>query len=747
MRHDRLATLTLPLIAALLVSTSARSVLAQDSQPILLDEIVITANRADRPVSAIPGSVQVIEGDELRTAQAGATGATDLLARVVPGFSFSNQTLSGASETFRGRGLLVMVDGVPRNTPLRDASRILSTIDLNNVERVEVIGGASSLYGAGGTGGMVNFITKSGALADGKARITTEIGVRAFTHDIGKSVSPYASVGVEQKLGAFDYNLTLSHDRTRLTYDGAGRRLASDPMLGQGGGDRTRKWNGALRLGYDIDDSRRVEFIYERADLDQDPDYFSDYSTSPVSPDHAHPYSGDSIAENSDYMVLRYTDDAFALGKLSVSLSRNDVAKRFAFTRFDPAVNTLVYYDGNPDDPTAPWNQTELSSLRTNLNISVDSDLSILGRDAGLSWGIEFGHDKTRQKLTDGQDVATPLRNRSTAAFAQLTLPVNDAVTLSGGIRYDRFRLKVGNFTRPRAYYYFPAYGIGLDLAPISVTGGDFSFDQFTGNLGFTANIAPQTQVFGGWSQGYSLTDIGSFTRRAGMNSLAEICTAYGNDNPLIAAAYGCTTPGTYVLSYADIAPEPQVVDTYELGLRHDAGDWNGQVSAFYSTSDDGVSFDPITNRVSQQKERIWGVEAQGAVTLATGTVLDGMIGFREGRYDSDGDGEIDAWLGNNRIVSPLRARLGVTHDLSGWITRAEAIYLGGRDHAQGQLDLPSTTLFNVNLSRDIGQGRLSLAVENLFDRDYVNPTATATRNAETQGWGRTVAVSYRMAF
>ncbi|WEJ80119.1 TonB-dependent receptor (plasmid) [Paracoccus versutus] len=401
----------------------------------------------------------------------------------------------------------------------------------------------------------------------------------------------------------------------------------------------------------------------------------------------------------------------------------------------------------DPTNPTAPWNQTQLESLRTTLNIGVDSDLSILGREASLSWGLEFGRDKTTQKLIDGQDVATPLKNRSTAAYAQLTLPVNDAITLSGGVRYDRFKLSVGDFTRPRAYYYFPAYGIGLDLAPVSVTGGEFDFDEWTGNLGFTANIAPTTQVFGGWSQGYSPTDIGSFTCRAGMNSMAEICTAYGNDNPLIGAAYRCTTPGTYALSYVDIAPEPQVVDTYELGLRHDGGDWNGQVSAFYSTSDDGVNFDPITNRVSQQKERIWGVEAQGVWTLASGTVLNGMIGFREGRYDSDGDGKIEVWLGNNRIGAPVRVWLGVTRDFAGWIGRAEAMYLGGRDRAEGQLELPSVTLVNASLSRELGQGMLTLAVENLFDRDYVNPTATATRNAVTEGWGRTVAVSYRMSF
>lgn len=56
------------------------------------------------------------------------------------------------------------------------------------------------------------------------------------------------------------------------------------------------------------------------------------------------------------------------------------------------------------------------------------------------------------------------------------------------------------------------------------------------------------------------------------------------------------------MLSCADIAPKPQVVDSYELGLRHNNGNWNGRASAYYSTSDDGISIDPITNRVSRKR-------------------------------------------------------------------------------------------------------------------------------------------------
>ncbi|MCL4066107.1 TonB-dependent receptor [Pseudomonas sp. GX19020] len=721
---------------------------AQTEEPVFLGTIVVTANRSERPVSAIPGAVQVIGEDEITTQIEQGGDATSLLARLVPGFSFGNQTLSGASETFRGRSLLVMVDGVPRNTPLRDSSRTLSLIDLASVERIEVIGGASSLYGAGATGGVVNFITRSGANADGTARVTVDLRAKAFTTDIGASIAPELSVQVDQKIGAFDYAFTLSGWQSRETFDGDGNLLPSDPMLGQGGGDHTKAANLGLRLGYDIDDAKRIELSFEQVRLDQRPEYFTSYTVSPVAPDLSRPYYGKPVTEDSNYLTLRYTDQDFALGKLAVTFSRNDVMKRFSFNVFDPVVNTLVYYSGNPADPTADYNQSELESLRNTLTVAIDSPLTIFGREAGLSWGFEAGTDETRQNAINGQAISTPLDSDSRALFAQLTLPVNDALTLSGGIRYDHYDLTVGNFSRPRAYYYFPAYRVGLDLAPVSVTGGEFTFEEFTGNLGFTWKLSEATQLFGGWSQGYSLTDIGSFTRRAGMNSVAEICTAYGNDNPLIAGAYGCSTPGTYALSYADIGPKPQVVDTWEIGLRHEEETWNGQISAWYSTSDEGVNFNPVTNQVSQQREEIWGIEAQGMYALSDATVLDGMIAYREGRVDKNGDGNVDAWIGNNRIGSPLRARLGVTQEFgNGWRARVEALHLAGRDRAPGEIDLQSVNLVNASVSKQIGPGLFSVAVENLFDKGYANPTATATRNVDSMGLGRTVTVGYRVSF
>ena len=47
-------------------------------------------------------------------------------------------------------------------TPSRTDSRQLDAIDPFNIEHIEVISGATSLYGGGSTGGLINIVTKKG---------------------------------------------------------------------------------------------------------------------------------------------------------------------------------------------------------------------------------------------------------------------------------------------------------------------------------------------------------------------------------------------------------------------------------------------------------------------------------------------------------------------------------------------------------------------------------------------------------
>jgi iron complex outermembrane recepter protein len=125
-----------------LLCASAAVAQSTPSPVIDLDTITVTAARTERSTAETPQSIQVLDRAQIEEQLKFSPNAAVALGKLVPGYSMSTQTVSSASENYRGRDLLVLIDGVPMNTPLRDVSRILSLIDLNTVERIEMVAGA-----------------------------------------------------------------------------------------------------------------------------------------------------------------------------------------------------------------------------------------------------------------------------------------------------------------------------------------------------------------------------------------------------------------------------------------------------------------------------------------------------------------------------------------------------------------------------------------------------------------------------
>ncbi|MGC1509052.1 TonB-dependent receptor plug domain-containing protein [Ketobacter sp.] len=108
-----------------------------------MEQVVVTANRAEKPLSTIPNTVTVIDDDELDQQININPDLSTTLGNMIPSFAPSRQKLTGYGETLRGRDPLYLVDGVPQSNPLRDGSRDGYTIDPLMLERVEVLHGAT----------------------------------------------------------------------------------------------------------------------------------------------------------------------------------------------------------------------------------------------------------------------------------------------------------------------------------------------------------------------------------------------------------------------------------------------------------------------------------------------------------------------------------------------------------------------------------------------------------------------------
>ncbi|MDO4251489.1 MAG: TonB-dependent receptor plug domain-containing protein, partial [Moraxella sp.] len=137
--------------------------------------LTVTVTRANVRLKDSAQKVQVIDRETILSQLAVSGDTSEALAKLIPNYSPATQKLGTVRESFRGRDVLFMIDGVPQSNPLRNGSRESRTIDLEMVDRIEVVYGASAEQGLGATGGIVNFISKSNR-DDG---IKHEVGIKS----------------------------------------------------------------------------------------------------------------------------------------------------------------------------------------------------------------------------------------------------------------------------------------------------------------------------------------------------------------------------------------------------------------------------------------------------------------------------------------------------------------------------------------------------------------------------------------
>ncbi len=202
-----------------------------------LDTVVVTATREEDPIKKIPLNVTVITEDDIQ--QASSNNIVDLLSREA---NVNMRSLFGrdknAGVDIRGMGdtfvsnVIVMVDGFRLNAPDLSGAD-LSSIPLDQVERIEIIRGPGSvMYGDGAVGGVINIITKKGK---GKPALNLYTSYGTFG-----TFDSRASVGGQVK--RFNFNINADY------YSTDGYRDNGD----------FRKKDGAIQAGYNLGDRLRA---------------------------------------------------------------------------------------------------------------------------------------------------------------------------------------------------------------------------------------------------------------------------------------------------------------------------------------------------------------------------------------------------------------------------------------------------------------------------------------------------------
>ncbi|MDO7253412.1 TonB-dependent receptor [Helicobacter cappadocius] len=143
-----------------------------DEKSFELNKVVTTSNRMPTLMSEAPGNVSVMNHKEIkdRTSQQ----ISDMIS-VMAGVKVDKDAgYNGRPQVYmRGipYGTLIMLDGVILND-LEGEMRIIQSISSMDIDHVEVVRGPfSSLYGTGGIGGVINFITSMPTKLEMKATL------------------------------------------------------------------------------------------------------------------------------------------------------------------------------------------------------------------------------------------------------------------------------------------------------------------------------------------------------------------------------------------------------------------------------------------------------------------------------------------------------------------------------------------------------------------------------------------------
>ncbi|MEM9331378.1 MAG: TonB-dependent receptor [Pseudomonadota bacterium] len=713
---------------ALFATLLNSSALAQntDDEVSVLERILIEAdNRIATPVDEATRSVTVVTQEEIEEQTATTQSVADILANTVPGFSPSTEGNSDFGQTLRGRTFLTLIDGVPQSTPLRDGRRSLNSINPASIERIEVVRGGNAAFGFGATGGTINIITKRPQEGETKSFVSAGVGFSATNFD--DSLRYELQAGTSGREGNVDYVFDAFFEDTDSFFDSEGQRISSKPLGAQGGLAEAETINLLGKIGFNSEDElQRLELGVLYYDLEQDPDFGGLF----VGPGAFAPPTGIQPA-------LPGNADPVNAGTMNLNLTANYTHEDF----FGSSVDARFYYTDLEItfDKFPGFAQTQIQSEKLGGRVTINTPLDNFIEGASLIWGVDVLNDETIQIGTDNVETLTqlvgpgPLLNGllaqlaanggqtdptldqfAYAGFAQIEVPIDERLKVSAGVRHEEIEVDVGSFLIDPNFMTTFAFTPGV--------GGTVDFSQTVYNVNFSYDANDYLQIYGGFSQGFTIGDIG--------RSLTDQTFAFG-----------------------DLESEAQLTNNVEVGLRMNGDAWDATVVAFASESTGGETFDQNLN-ILVQPELIRGVEIAANAQVNDNLLIGGTFAYLDGRVDTNGDGILDQGLPATRIPPTKITAYAEFDPTDWWKARIQGLYVGSKTQTEplvfgGARDIESYFLVDFYSSFDVGAGTLDVGIKNLFNEEYV-PLINQAFNSqfsEFRGPGTTASFRYTIEF
>lgn len=725
--HFSLCLLTAAICTQLYAEDTATNDSTTQNTEAKLPTMVMTATRTPKSISEIAGTVQTISADQIAQQAGPGRKVADVLAQLVPSLAPSSGTSSNYGQTMRGRNVLVMIDGVSQ-TGSRDVARQLNSISPNMIDHIEVVSGATSIYGSGATGGIINIITKR---ADKSEPISfqTKLGVTSADNFRGDSLAYQVGQTASFANDKVDGFLGLDYTNRGSQFDGNGDRISLSPWQGSTMDTDTIDVNG--RLNFNLTDNQSLSFGAQYYKDEQDTEYGPDYSylLTKTAPSYkaVKGWSLDNQPFTERYAFnTQYQNQDFLGQVLNVEAYYRNEKSRF------------VPYGYSADGVNVKQSQSNVDYA--GIRSTLQSDLVVADRDLKLTYGLDYDWEKdhqwadyytpsnnglvytpTGEKQGSGPD--TEIQNIGT--FIQGDYAVTDQLNIQAGVRYQYVQADTDSYLTARKPYTLMA-------------ADSTDSDKFLFNLGTVYKLTDTQQVYANFSQGYSYPDVQRVLRDV--------------------AAYTLTTSGI----------APITVNSYELGwrLNQDTG-LNLGLTGFYNTSDKVVQFNSDRSvNVVDTDQRVYGAEATVSYPFMENYKVGGTLGYTRGQYK---DGANNWHELNAFAVSPMKGTLFAEwNNEDGYGVRAQMLAIKGTDKAyKDDLELKAAGLSDSNSAAEIkgyttmdvlahfpvAKGRMDFGVYNLWGNQYKTVFAqqAAVTNANSllaiPVEGRTFALSYTINY
>lgn len=702
---------------------------------VLSDEVIVTANRAEREARRIPLHVETLSRSGVEQRNPVSTGDTLAAAPSVTAVGSGPFLVRPRLRGLDSTRMLILVDGERLNTARQATDRTGAEVGLvspDSIERIEVINGAGTLmYGSDALAGTINIITNAPSFSPTRQLIygfngfysSNENGLRG-TVTLGGS-SPRATIriqaGAEQfdnyRAGAFDREETqpLFADGTLRRADtidtsfGFNFRAFPDPFNepfsrttaeianSQASGSFVNA-SSLIKLGERS--TLRVRYQHRRMRDVGFPDFEQPYFFN----DSSLPYS------NLDKLSARYEAQAVTPWLTNLSLTtyyqRTGRQLRTTLPIQFPAPTAQVFF------PVSVMRLDVLSDTEQRV-WTPGIDLNAVFVPASnhlLTGGLTFYRDRSSDRRTTttaasliGQvvmgargpapvvfpspvalgppTIAHPVRVpdaslRDVAIYAQDEWRLRPALSLVAGLRADFYSV---NTKQTAGYDLLSVIGNATPAIASSTlpnpSGATYSRRALTGDVGLIANADGAVGPFV------------RFGRSFRHPNLEEMLFA---------------GPATVASILPNVTVKPETGNNFDAGMKLRLGAFSGGVYYFYNQYQNFIAQDlvvatnasgPLAQAHNFGDVRVTGVEVSGAapIVMASGVVtLNGAASFNRGTVISGENPLNRASLAGTPFdnITPSKAAVGARFTQS-----SGRFWLEYGARAQGDVTRVATTL------------------------------------------------------